>query len=271
MIVILRGGGDLASGVALRLYRAGLQVVITELPQPLAVRRMVSFAEAIYAGEAKVEEVSGRRVNDPTDILRILQVISKGFIPVLIDPAAVSIPTLHPHIVIDARMLKRTADLIPIPVKLIIGLGPGFTVGQNCHAFVETRRGHTLGRVFWQGSAEEDTGIPDPVEGKGIERVLRAPVDGILEPRAAIGDHLEEGQPVAEVNGAAVLSPFRGVLRGLLYEGIPVRAGMKIGDVDPRDDPHYARMVSDKALAIGGGVLEAILSRAELRPQLWAR
>ncbi len=131
-----------------------------------------------------------RRVTDPTDILRILQVISKGFIPVLIDPDAVSIPTLHPHVVIDARMLKRAAELIPSPVKLIIGLGPGFTVGQNCHAVIETRRGHTLGRVYWQGSAEEDSGIPDHVSGMGIERVLRAPVDGILEPR-----RIDRGSP----------------------------------------------------------------------------
>ena len=271
MIVIIRGGGDLASGVALRLYRAGLRVVMTELPQPLAVRRLVSFSEAVYTGEAKVEEVSARRVTDPTDILRILQVISKNFIPVLIDPDGASISALHPHVVIDARMLKRQADLIHTPVKLIIGLGPGFTVGQNCHAIIETRRGHTLGRVYWQGTAEADTGIPDPIGGRGGERVLRSPQDGIFQPLVAIGDHVDEGQTVAEVDGAPVLAPFKGVLRGLVYEGLQVTKGMKIGDVDPRDDPQYARMVSDKALAIGGGVLEAILSRVELRPQLWAR
>jgi xanthine dehydrogenase accessory factor len=245
-------------------------VVITELPQPLAVRRLVSFADAAYSGEAKVEEVAAKRVTDPTDILRTLQVISKGFLPVLIDPDGASIPVLHPHVVIDARMLKQQADLIRTPVKLIIGLGPGFTVGQNCHAVVETRRGHTLGRVYWQGSAEADTGVPDPVAGMGKERVLRAPQDGIFQPQVAIGDHVDEGQRVAEVGGVAILAPFKGVLRGLLHEGISVSKGMKVGDVDPRDDPQYARLVSDKALAVGGGVLEAILSRVELRPQLWA-
>lgn len=269
MIVILRGGGDLASGVALRLHRAGLRVVIAELPQPLAVRRLVSFAEAIYAGETSIEGVPARRVQDPTDTLRILQVLAKGAIPVLVDPEAESIRQLHPHVVVDGRMLKRPAELIPTPVKLIIGLGPGFTVGENCHAVVETQRGHLLGRVLWQGAAAPDTGVPELVQGQGAERVLRAPCLGVLATHAEIGDHLEQGQLVAEVSGEPVLAPFKGMLRGLLRPGLEVKAGAKIGDVDPRDDPRYCRLVSDKALAIGGGVVEAIISRVELRPHLW--
>jgi xanthine dehydrogenase accessory factor len=269
MIVLIRGGGDLASGVALRLYRAGLRVVITELPQPLAVRRLVSFGEAIYTGEITIEGVTARRVIDASDTLRILQVFAKGQIPVLVDPQADSIKSLHPTVVVDARMMKRHAELIPTPVSLIIGLGPGFMVGENCHAVVETLRGHHLGRVYWEGGAAPDTGQPDPVRGQAGERVLRAPAGGVLQAQAEIGQHVEAGQVVAQVAGLTVAAPFAGMLRGLLHDGIPVKAGMKIGDVDPRDDPSFCNLVSDKALAVGGGVLEAILSRQELRATLW--
>jgi xanthine dehydrogenase accessory factor len=270
MIVLIRGGGDLASGVALRLHRAGLRVVVAELAQPLAIRRLVSFAEAIYAGEISIEGVIARRVADAADTLRILQIFAKGQIPVLVDPQADSVKALHPTVVVDARMMKHRADLISTPVNLIVGLGPGFTVGENCHAVVETQRGHYLGRVYWQGGAQPNTGVPDPVRGQSAQRVLRAPLDGVLEGRVAIGEHVAAGQPVAEVAGQPVLAPFAGVLRGLLHSGVPVVAGLKIGDVDPRDDPAYCTLVSEKSLAVGGGVLEAILSRPELRPNLWS-
>lgn len=270
MIVLIRGGGDLASGVALRLQRCGLRVVITELAQPLAIRRLVSFAEAVYAGETTIEGVTARRVTDPADTLRVLQVLAKGHVPVIVDPEGQAVKTLHPHVVVDARMLKTQVELIPTQVKLIIGLGPGFIVGQNCHAVIETKRGHSLGRVIWQGSAEADSGIPEAVHLKDRDRVLRAPREGVLHSLAEIGDHLSEGQPVAEVEGEVIAAPFSGVLRGLMRSEVVVSKGLKIGDVDPRDDPSYSRMVSDKALAIGGGVLEAILSRPELRPHLWS-
>jgi len=269
MIVLIRGGGDLATGVALRLHRAGLSVVVTELPQPLSVRRRVSFSEAVYAGQVEVEGVTARRVEDPTDTLRILQIYTRNQIPILVDPEATAIASLHPSIVIDARMLKRQAELIPNPVNLIIGLGPGFTVGENCHAVIETNRGHMLGRVIWQGSSEANTGIPDSVGGYHGERVLRAPVEGTLVPFAEIGDHVEEGQLVCEVEGHPVSAPFHGVLRGLIHPSVRVSAGMKIGDLDPRDDPRYCTLVSDKSLAVAGGVIEAILSRSDLRKSLW--
>lgn len=270
MIVLIRGGGDLASGVALRLHSCGLRVVITELPQPLAIRRLVSFAEAVYTGETSVEGLTARRVVDPTDTLHILQVLAKGHIPVIIDPDAESIKALHPHVVVDARMLKTQVDLIPIQVTLIIGLGPGFIVGQNCHVVIETKRGHNLGRVIWQGTAKDNSGIPEAVYSRDQDRVLRAPRDGNIQALVEIGEHLSEGQAVAEIDGETVTAPFSGVLRGLLRSGVVVKHGLKIGDVDPRDDPSYCRMVSDKALAIGGGVLEAILSRPELRHHLWS-
>ncbi len=268
-IVLMRGGGDLASGVAYRLYRAGFRVAIAELPQPLAVRRLVSFAEAVYAGETTVEGVTARRVNDPTDNLRILRIFAQNQIPMLVDPDLQSLQTLHPTVLIDARMTKRPPQTGKYAASLVIGLGPGFTAGENCHAVIETNRGHTLGRVIWQGAGEADTGLPEKVQNHGADRVLRAPAAGILEGKVELGSLVEEGQLIAEVNGRPVLAPFGGVLRGLVHSGLDVQQDVKIGDVDPRANPNLARLISDKSLAVGGGVLEAILSRIDLRPLLW--
>jgi xanthine dehydrogenase accessory factor len=273
MLTLIRGGGDLASGVALRLHRAGLHLLITELPEPLVVRRRVSFASAIYQGLTTIEGVTGRRVDNLTQALKI---INRGEIPVLVDPHAESLLEMRavffnqePIVLIDARMIKRPPELSMQAANLVIGLGPGFVAGENCHAVVETQRGHNLGRLIWQGEPERDTGVPDRVTDYGVDRVLRAPVEGIFQAHADIGDHLEAGQLVADVDGEPVKAPFRGVLRGLLYPGLRVPRGLKIGDVDPRDDPRYCTLVSDKSLAIGGSVLEAILSRPELRAYLW--
>ena len=269
MIVLLRGGGDLASGVALRLHRAGLRVAIAELPRPLAVRRTVCFAEAIYAGETVVEGVTARRVAEVEDTLKVLQVFSKGAIPVLIDPEAKSAQGLHPSVIVDARMRKRPSEPLRHNAMLFIGLGPGFIAGDNCHAAIETLRGHSLGRVLWQGAPMPDSGLPETVGERRTERVLRSPADGVVVLHAQIGDLLEAGQLVAEVGGQAVTAPFAGLLRGLIHPEAPVTAGLKIGDVDPRTDSELCRLVSDKSLAVGGGVLEAILSRPELRQNFW--
>jgi xanthine dehydrogenase accessory factor len=264
-VILIRGGGDLATGVAIRLIRCGLRVAITELPQPLAVRRSVSFAEAVFAGEITIEGITGRRVDDPTDTLRILSVFGKQQVPVLVDPDCVSAKSLHAEIIIDGRMTKRP----PVPIgyipQLYIGLGPGFFAGMNCQAVIETRRGHTLGRVYWQGGSDPDTGQPDGDRA----RVLRAPADGEFVAHAEIGQHLESGQLIAEVAGQTVTAPFPGILRGLLHPGLMVSRGLKIGDIDQRDDPRLCELVSDKALSIGGGVLEVILSRLELHSRLW--
>jgi xanthine dehydrogenase accessory factor len=268
--VMVRGGGDLASGVALRLHRAGLPVLVTELPAPLVVRRLVAFAEAVYAGEAEVEGQLAVRVEDIADALVRL---NQGVIPVLVDPQLDSLEELRrrfePLILVDARMTKCPPDRGRGEAELVIGLGPGFTAGDNCDAVVETNRGHNLGRVIWQGSAEQDTGIPEQVARRGAERVLRAPVDGALTNRVTIGERVEADQPVAEVGDQVVRAPFAGVVRGLLHPRNWVQAGLKIADIDPRDDPSYARLVSDKSLAVGGGVLEAILSVGTLRKRLW--
>ncbi len=262
---MIRGGGDLASGVAIRLLRAGVKVVITEIAQPLAVRRSVAFAEAVYENQVTIEGVTGRCVPEPGDSFRILSILSKNQVPVLIDPECTSAKLLHPSVIVDARMLKQPPERIGYSPSLYIGLGPGFTAGQNCQVVIETRRGHTMGRVYWEGAPEKDTGQPegDP------RRVLRSPADGTLLAHATIGQVLEEGELIAYVDGKAILAPFRGVLRGLLHPGLHVDKGWKIGDLDARADPKLCSMVSDKSLAIGGGVLEAILGKPELRKILW--
>lgn len=264
-LILIRGGGDLASGVALRLHRAGFDVLITELPQPLAVRRAVSFSEAVYEGVWTVEDVTARLVHTPEQLTACL---ARREIPVLIDPDLSLLATFNlsvrpahsgqavrPLAIVDARLLKQVATPLTQSSPFTIGLGPGFTVDENCHAIVETQRGHTLGRVYWSGSANPDTGQPegDP------RRVLRAPANGLLVGYAQIGEHCEPGQVIAEVNGEKIVAPFPGVLRGLLHPGLEVSKGLKVGDLDPRDKREYCFLVSDKALAIGGGVLEAVL------------
>lgn len=263
---LIRGGGDLASGVALRLHRVGLGVVITELPQPLAVRRLVAFSEAVYDWETRVEEVTARRVESAEEIPAALE---QGIIPVLVDPRAAlleqEVPGCRLAALVDARMTKQPPDLNLNAAPLIVGLGPGFVAGLTCHAVIETRRGHTLGRVYWQGGALADSRLPegDP------RRVLRAPQAGRLTTHRSIGDHCDAGDRIASIGEAEIRAPFAGVLRGLLRDGMDVTAGMKIGDLDPRDDPALCRLVSEKSLAVGGGVLEALLTRPDIRKALW--
>ena len=264
--ILIRGGGDLASGVALRLHRIGLNVVITELEQPLAVRRAVSFSESVYEGEIIVEGVTARRVNDPADTLKILNILAKRQIPVLIDPECVAARTLHPLAIVDGRMIKHPPEPLSHKALLYIGLGPGFRAPVNCHAVIETQRGYTLGRVIWDGSSLNDTAKPegDP------RRVLRAPTDGVLQSRIEIGSHVDLGQPVAAVGDEIVTAPFAGVVRGMLRPGSTVTQGLKIGDIDARDNPAICQLVSDKSLAVGGGVLEALFTRPEARLRLYA-
>jgi xanthine dehydrogenase accessory factor len=245
-------------------------MIITELPQPLVVRCSVSFAEAVYNGSCQVEDVTAIQASD---LDQAFQIIRDGHIPVLVDPDASNLAELRARqtwlALVDARMTKQPPETTLSSASLIIGLGPGCVAGENCHAVVETKRGHQLGRVIWAGSTEADTGEPDMLLSQGRSRVLRAPAPGRIQTCAQIGDHVEVGQVVADVDGMPVTVPFVGVLRGLIHSGLPVWNGLKIGDVDPRDDPRYCYLVSDKALAVGGGALEAILSTAALHPHLW--
>ena len=263
-LVLIRGGGDLASGVALRLHRTGYKIAILELEKPLAVRRTVSFSEAVYEGLQIVEGVTARLVSAD----QLQDTMDAGEIPVLVDPNAnilrnQFLTSPRSTFVIDARLLKIVPEPLSADVALHIGLGPGFSAGENCHAVVETRRGHTLGRVYWSGSAQSDSGQPegDP------RRVLRAPHEGVLNALSKISDHVEEGQKIAEVESKTgsqiteIISPIKGILRGLIRSGLEVTEKMKIGDIDPRDDVSFSALISDKALSVGGGVLEAILTR----------
>lgn len=257
ILVLIKGAGDLASGVAARLYRCGFRVIMTELPQPLMVRRPVCFGEAVYEGEVTIEGIVGRRVPDVHAARRGL---ADGVIPVLVDPQAACRTELCPQVVVDGIMAKRNTGTRRSDARLVIALGPGFTAGVDCHAVIETQRGHWLGRVYWRGAAAPDSGVPGEVGGAATPaRVLRAPADGTVIAHAAIGDRVEIGQIVAEVNGTAVRAGCAGVLRGLIHPGVHVAAGTKIGDVDPRGERAHCFAISDKSLAIAGGVLEAIL------------
>lgn len=271
LTVLIKGAGDLASGVAWRLYRAGFRVVMTETPQPTAIRRAVAFAQAVYDGEVTVEGVTARCLSlEPppegageidiraTLIKRVKDLWQQGIIPVLVDPQAQAIPLLRPQVVVDAIIAKRNLGTRIGDAPLVIALGPGFTAGVDAHAVVETKRGHTLGRVFWEGSAAPNTGIPGEVGGYGEERVLRAPAAGLFRACKAIGDTVTRGETVAFVDDQPVQARLSGVLRGILHDGLAVRPGMKVGDVDPRGIREYCFTISDKALAVAGGVLEAI-------------
>jgi len=256
-LVLLRGGGDLATGVAVRLFRAGFSVLIAELPQPLTVRRGAAFGEAVFSGEVTVEGITARLADDP---MVGVGYSLMGEVPVVVDPGGLSIQQLKPPILVDARMAKESLDTQMDQATLVIGLGPGFVAGRQCHAVIETNRGHDLGRVIWQGSAQGDTGAPEPIAGYSVERVLRSPAEGVVNGRKEIGDRVEAGDLIATVGESELRAPFAGVLRGLEHDGVHVSAGLKVGDLDPRGVREYCFTVSDKARAVGGGVLEAILA-----------
>jgi xanthine dehydrogenase accessory factor len=264
-LVIVRGGGDLASGAIFRLFRAGFPVIVTELPTPLMVRRAVSYGDAVYSGMVEIEGVQARLVPGKDEARAALEA---HVIPVLVDPDGEQAYALDYAVVVDARMAKVNLGTMLRDAPLVIALGPGFTAGVDCHAVIETNRGHRLGRVIWRGAAEPDTGIPGEVQNQTHSRVLRAPADGLVLANVTIGDTVEAGQVIAEVSGQPVVAAFNGVLRGLVHERVQVTSGMKIGDLDPRARRDHCFTISDKSLAVGGGVLEAILSAPQMRPYL---
>jgi xanthine dehydrogenase accessory factor len=233
----------------------------------MAVRRCVAFAQAVFDGKVIIEDVHARRIDSYKEAE---DSFNQGLVAVMVDPELAIRKDFQPHVLIDGRMRKIPPDLPIDTAPLVIGLGPGFTAGKDCHAVIETKRGPFLGRVIWRGQAQPDTGVPERVGERQEERVLRAPADGDLVTLLEIGAHVKAGQEIARVAEHPVLAPFDGVIRGLLADGISVYAGVKIGDVDPRGDALLSRMVSDKALAIGGGVLEAILSWMPLRQVIYA-
>jgi selenium-dependent molybdenum hydroxylase system protein, YqeB family len=256
MLCLIRGAGDIATGAALRLWRAGVRVVMTDLPAPTAIRRTVCFSQAILFGEFQVEDVTARRAETPAEAEDVLR---GGCIPVLADPEGASVSALRPDAVVDAILAKRNLGTKITDAPVVVGVGPGFTAGEDCHAVVETMRGHFLGRVIYEGSATPNTGIPGLIGGFSGERVLRAPADGVFRQLLDIGAQVREGDVAATVNGLPMTCTIGGVLRGILADGTPVFKGMKSGDVDPRCELSHCYCASDKALAVGGGVLEAVL------------
>lgn len=254
--VLVRGGGDLASAVVWRLHQCGFRVLITEIEEPLSVRRKVSFCEAVYEGHAVVEGVRAVCIRSAEDAPRIW---SHGEIPLLVDPSCNVKEWMKPQVLVDAIMAKRNLGTSIHDAPLVIAIGPGLEVGKDSHFVVETNRGHNLGRLLTFGSAEPNTGVPGPVKGITVDRVLRAPAEGIWQNILDIGDNVGQGDLIGQVSGLLVKSKIGGVIRGLIHPGAHVSKGLKIGDIDPRGIRQYCYTISDKALAIAGGVLEGIL------------
>lgn len=267
-VIVVKGGGDLASGIVHRLWQCGFAVVITEIDNPTVVRRTVAFAQAVFTGKATVEGITAKKVEWGHE----QAALASGVVPVLVDPGACCVRRLRPFAVVDAIVAKHNTGTTLCDAPVVIGVGPGFTAGMDVAAVVETMRGHDLGRVYYEGAAKADTGIPGEIAGYTLERLLRAPAGGIFQGCCEIGDVVEKGAVVGYVAGQPVRTSIDGVLRGLIQAGTPVAAGLKIGDIDPRCSKDHCYTISDKARAIAGGVLEALLhlgKKTDALPQLW--
>ncbi len=256
MVIVIKGAGDIASGIACRLVRSGFSVAMTELPAPTTVRCAVAFSAAVLQGKQTVEGITAVCANSIQDARVIL---ARKEIAVYVGDAALLCKELGAAVLVDAVLAKINTGTQRGMAPLVIGVGPGFTAGQDCDAAVETKRGHTLGRVLYTGSPIANTGIPGDIAGYTTERLLRAGADGVFFPKASIGDMVHKGDVVAYVGDTPVVAGVSGVVRGMLVQGTPVQQGMKSGDIDPRGIQEYCFTVSDKALSVGGGVLEAIL------------
>ncbi len=259
LVVLIRGAGEMASGVAHRLHQSHFKICMIEISHPLAVRREVTFSEAIYEGEKEVEGIRAKLI---PKLEGIESAWKRGYIPILIDPdAKKSKNILKPDVLVDAIMAKKNLGTQVNDAPLVIGLGPGFAAGKDVHIVIETNRGNNLGKMILNGTAEPDTGIPGEISGYTIERLLRTMKKGTFHPQRSIGERVNKGVVVAVVEDFPVIAKISGVVRGLLRDGVEVKKGMKVGDIDPRGKRELCFTISDKARAIGGGVLEAILYR----------
>jgi xanthine dehydrogenase accessory factor len=259
LVILIRGAGEMASGVAHRLHQSHFKICMIEIPHPLAVRREVTFTEAIYDGEKEVERVRAKLISKTEEIKSVWK---KGDIPILVDSDGKKTRNfLKPDVLVDAIMAKKNLGTQINDASLVIGLGPGFTAGKDVHIVIETNRGNNLGKMILNGTAEPDTGIPGEIGGYTIERLLRTMKKGAFHPQKSIGERVNKGSVVAVVDDFPVMAKISGVVRGLLREGVEVKKGMKVGDIDPRGKKELCFTISDKARAIGGGVLEAILYR----------
>ena len=276
-LIVVRGAGDLATGTIHRLKKAGFRLLVLEAEHPAAIRRQVALSEAVYAGSARVEDVEAVRMDvelaekkNRKELLEqeMERIWKKDGVPVLVDPAGLSIVALRPAVVVDAILAKKNLGTTKEMAPLVIALGPGFTAGEDVDVVIETKRGHNLGRVIRSGSAVPNTGIPGIIGGYGKERVMHAQAEGILRNAASIGDIVEAGAVIAEIeteNGMVpVEASLSGLLRGLIRDGYPVTKGFKIADIDPRkEELQNCFTISDKARCIAGSVLEVICGELE--------
>ncbi|MEI6859716.1 MAG: selenium-dependent molybdenum cofactor biosynthesis protein YqeB [Shewanella sp.] len=255
-LVLIRGAGDIATGVAIRLHNAGFKVVMTDIAKPTIIRRSVSFAQCIFDDTATVEGITAKKADSCHSIFDL---IDKGIIPVLVDDNCKIVTKLCPNFVVDAILAKRNLGTTKELAPHTVALGPGFMAGVDCDAVIETNRGHHLGRIIYKGETAPNTGIPGNIGGYTHQRVLRSPEAGIMHCCVSLGDIVKEGELIAQVNDTPIIAPMSGKVRGLLNEGLEVHQGLKIGDIDPRGCKADHLTVSDKARAIGGSVLEALL------------
>jgi len=253
-LAIVRGGGDLATGVIYRLWKANFHVLCLETNYPLVVRRTVAVASAIFEEKIVIEDMCAVRVNS------LAEWNDRRKIAVMIDEKGTSIKENRPSVVVDATMMKRFTGTSKEMAPLVLAIGPGFSAPEQVHGVIETKRGHYLGRLITKGSALPNTGIPGMEMGYTTQRLLRAPAEGYVKNLRNIGDHVEQGDLVAKIDDFEIRSNISGVLRGLIHPSVKVKEGLKIGDVDPRDIKEHCFTITDKALAVAGGVLEAILS-----------
>jgi len=251
-LIIIRGGGDLATGIAVRLFNSGFQVVILETAMPSFIRRTVSLGMAVYEGETTVEDARAVHYDSFTT--------AEDHIPVLTDPEMKTLEQISPLALVDAVIAKKNIGLTIDKADIVIALGPGFTAGTDCHAVIETMRGHRLGRVLYKGTASPDTGTPGIINGIGKERVIHAPCTGKLSITKDISSKVRKDETLATINGTPVKATIDGITRGMITDGYSVHQGMKIADIDPREsEVKNCYTISDKARALGGSVLEAVL------------
>lgn len=255
-MILIKGAGDLATGVAHRLKKCGFNIVMTEISEPTMVRRTVAFSQAVYDKEVEVEGIKAVLASTKEDIYKIVE---DGNIAILVDEEAKIVEEIKPEIIIDAIIAKKNLGTKIKDAKIVIALGPGFTAGVDCHSVVETKRGHYLGKTIYSGSAIPNTGVPGAIGGYTKERIIRATDDGKISPVASIGDYVEKGDIVAYVDETPIFAEINGIVRGMLQKDVKVFKGMKSGDIDPRCEKDHCFTISDKARSIGGGVLEAIL------------
>jgi len=254
-LVLVKGAGDIASGIIWRLYQTGFKVVATELPKPTVIRRLVSFAQAVFTGEHTVEGVTAKKAQ----VIEVPNLLVNGFVPIIPDEKGIVVSQLKPWAIVDARLAKKNLGTSKDEAPIVIGVGPGFTAPYDVHAVIETKRGHYLGRALYQGTAAPNTGIPGEIGGHSLKRVIYAPAQGFVHWYYNFGQKVEAGMIIGEVGTKQIIAEISGVIRGLIHPEVEVSPGMKIGDIDPRGIAEYATTISEKALAVAGGVIEVLL------------